>query len=52
MSIWNMSYDDYLRINNLTGTKDDYIDFLVDCCGMTYMAALREANDLEFGYEE
>lgn len=41
------TYDDWLKKNNREGTKDDYIDFLVEVEGYTYSRAVSMAQDYE-----
>lgn len=47
----NISYDEYLRKTNKGDIRESWIDWKVECCGMSYMGALREANDPDCGYE-
>lgn len=46
-----MSYDEYLEKLNKEDTKESYIDYRTDICGVRYTKALNEANSPDFGLE-
>lgn len=52
MGMWTIGYEDYLIERELTDDKENYIDYLTECCGIGYIDALRAANDCDYGYEE
>lgn len=46
-----ISYDEYLEKTGKEDCKESWIDWKTDICGMSYLEAVRAANDPEWGYE-
>lgn len=49
--MYGMSYDDYLSQADREDSKEAWIDWKFECCGMNYVEAMRAANDPDWGYE-
>lgn len=47
-----MSYDEYLKRTGKEASKEAWIDWKVEICGMSYIEARKVCYDLDWGYEE
>ena len=47
-----MSYEEYLAKTQKEDNKESWIDWKFEICGMSYLEAIREANDPDCGYEQ
>lgn len=43
----DMSYDEFLEKRKYEDCRESYIEWREECCGFSYMKAIRDANDFE-----